>query len=111
MRSNVICVETTTIIEIYTLSLHDALPISADLTGAVTGLGDVNISFGTLNLEGTTASRSGVHTSEGQPPRQVALRLTGAYTMTGGNETGAGTTIAQGRETQVHSFPHVLPVR
>src|SRR2546430_7320152 len=57
--------------EIYTLSLHDALPISVVVPGVW------GIAFGTGGLSGSrrTLFRSGEHTSELQSPSKLLCRL------------------------------------
>src|SRR5258708_34198920 len=62
--------------EIYTLSLHDALPISEKSGPAVTeGNGDlINVARGRRRLGGTH-ERSEEHTSELQSPDHLVCRL------------------------------------
>src|SRR5256885_8452912 len=57
--------------EIYTLSLHDALPIS---TSTVTMYCSTTL-FGTMALPGSSGTRSEEHTSELQSPCNLVCRL------------------------------------
>src|SRR6266540_4930863 len=63
--------------EIYTLSLHDALPISPPLVVAVVPLGQVGIDDGATGEPGQLAgpARSEEHTSELQSHHDLVCRL------------------------------------
>src|SRR5690348_18056598 len=63
--------------EIYTLSLHDALPISAKITiDAISELGvDAGILFADIMLPLEGVGRSEEHTSELQSPVHLVCRL------------------------------------
>src|SRR5437879_11094094 len=60
--------------EIYTLSLHDALPISSDRKRRVRSMGSGEITgFGVIRFK--TQSRSEEHTSELKSPMYLVCRL------------------------------------
>src|SRR5947207_5939555 len=67
--------------EIYTLSLHDALPISRNWAACVTGSNTINVPCGTcrermaLSPAGKSKGRSEEHTSELQSHSDLVCRL------------------------------------